>query len=560
MKKLPIGLSDFKEIIEEDYYYIDKTLLIDELLKSNGKVVLITRPRRFGKTLNLSMLRYFFENSEVSNKHLFTDTAIWKHEEYHELQGAYPVIFLTFKDIKEDSWKLAYESLVSLLSDEFKKYKNVLMPSLSIDDKEDYEAIVNKTASITLYGNSLQFLSRLLRVHYKKRVLVFLDEYDAPLHAGYDKGYYPDVIQFIRKLFSAALKDNSNLERGYLTGILRAAKEGVFSGLNNLNVFSLLDTTFSDKFGFTHDEVSKLLKDYRLLKLKNNVRHWYDGYRSGNTKELYNPWSLMLCIQSKGEFFPYWANTSNNELIKKLIAQSDETAKTELEDLLRGRPLIKEITDTVVIPGIENDSVALWSLLLFTGYLTFNSYKVKKGLKFCNLVIPNEEITILFEGLIKKIFNQTLTDNKVESLKKALVAGDQEQVGEILQEFVINSMSAFDIAHNEPERSYHLFVLGLLILFIDQYEVKSNRESGYGRYDIMLIPKSKKGVGIIIEFKKVSSFAKETLKGAAQKALDQINEREYAQELYQRGIKKVIIYGIAFHSKKLLVLVEKPIT
>ena len=272
----------------------------------------------------------------------------------------------------------------------------------------------------------------------------------------------------------------------------------------------------------------------------------------GDTSALYNPWSLLECVDNKGKLLPYWSNTSDNELVKRLIAQADQSAKTELEDLLLDNPVVKEIKDTISLPGIENDSVALWSLLLFAGYLTFDSYKIVKGKVICNLALPNQEIILLFQDLIKKIVSQTLTENKIESLKKALITGQHERVEELLQEFVINSMSVFDIAHNEPEKSYHLFVLGLLVLLSDSYQVKSNKESGYGRYDILLIPHNPKDIGIIIEFKKVSSLKKEKIKDSAQKAFDQIVSKKYAQELHQHGIKDCIAYGIAFQGKAVI--------
>lgn len=548
--KIPIGISDFKEVIEDGYYYVDKTLFIEELKHTNGKVLLIPRPRCFGKTLNLSMLKYFYEISETSNAYLFHKTAIWGETPYRSLQGAYPVIFITFKSCKDRIWSKVYADMTDVITQEFRRHFDHLAPTLQKHELDDYLAIVNRTASQTLYTNSLFFLTTLLHRSYKKRVMVFIDEYDAPIHAAYTHGYYKQMIDFMRSLMTAVLKDNKSLERGVLTGILRSAKEGIFSGLNNLRVCTLLETKFSDKFGFTSHEVDQFLADARLIKKGALIKEWYNGYTSGTLK-IYNPWSLLECIDHKGEIEAYWANTSDNELIKKLIAQSDEKVKTDLELLLEGTPIVKEIDKGLTLPGIENNQRALWSLLLFAGYLTFTKVRRHDGKAFYTLALPNEEIKLLYQELITSIFEQSLGLAKIEHLKESLSAPTSEQFSDLLQEFIIKSMSSFDIPESEPERSYHTFVLGLLVLLSDRYELKSNRESGYGRYDIMLIPHEKKQWGIIIEFKKVSPTAGETLSTAARRAIDQIKEKNYAQELRDRGVTKIAAFGIGCKGKKI---------
>ncbi len=338
---------------------------------------------------------------------------------------------------------------------------------------------------------------------------------------------------------------------GILTGILRAAKEGIFSGLNNLRVFTLLDNEFQDKFGFTVQEVDYLLKEARLEKKSDAIKQWYNGYRSGS-KMIYNPWSLLECISRKGRLEPYWANTSDNALVMRLIAQDDNIVKSDLEELLNGGSIVKEIDNALIFPGIEQNHKALWSLLLFAGYLTFKSVSRKGGIVRCRLILPNEEIRLLYNQLIKSIFVGSLGVSTMLHLADALDNLDGERLNEMLQKFVLNTMSTFDITEKEPEISYHMFVLGLLVVLSDTYEVSSNKQSGYGRYDILLIPKNKKKRGIVIEFKKVSTSDK-TLEVAANRALGQIVHMNYAQVLKDRGIKKIGAFGVACKGKKVLV-------
>ena len=553
MKNIPIGISDFKEIINEDYYYVDKTLLIKELHESTGSVILIPRPRRFGKTLNLSMVKYFFEKTEADTSALFAKTAIWQHEEYRKLQGTLPVISLTFKDVKEENWENCYKKLVSIISKTFEYHQAVLEKKLSEHQRNYYRAIIERRADEVAYHESLSFLSKLLYEAYNEKVIILIDEYDAPIHAGYAHDYYKQVTQFMRSLLTSVLKDNTYLKRGILTGILRTAKEGIFSGLNNLKVYSLLNKTFQDKFGFTQQEVTQLVSDYDLSESLPEIQEWYNGYTFGSMR-MYNPWSLLMCMSEEGALLPYWVNTSDNQIIKKIIASSGVEVKTDLELLLDDQAITKVIDETLLFPGIENNAQAVWSLLLFSGYLTFTSCDLKEGIISCNLIIPNKEIRLLYRMLIKDIFQATLKTEINKQLLQALKQGDVALFSQLLQEFVINSISMFDLPNDEPEKSYHLFVLGLLVTLLDTYYVKSNRESGYGRYDIMLIPHDKNQFGFIVEFKKVSTYLKETLEIAAQRALEQVITKEYAAELKALGIKKIKALGIAFQGKNILVL------
>jgi hypothetical protein len=553
MKNLPIGISDFSKLIKGDYYYVDKTLLIKEILESSGEVQLIPRPRRFGKTLNLSMLKYFFEKTDHDNSALFTHTKIWQDENYRKHQGKYPVIYLTFKDVKEEKWEIAYKKIVSLISREFERHIVLAKKHLSAFQLNKYTAIIEERADLVDYHNSLFILTKLLHEAYNEQVIVLIDEYDAPIHAGYAHGYYQDTIQFMRSFLTPALKDNDSLNRGILTGILRTAKEGIFSGLNNLKVYSLLNNTFQDKFGFTQQEVERLFNDFNLSPLLDDAQQWYNGYTFGSTT-IYNPWSLLMCISEQGAFQPYWVNTSDNLVIKKLLTLSDIEVKTDFELLLSGKSVAKVVDEAIIFPGIEKNDQALWSLFLFTGYLTYTSCELNEGITTCSLTIPNKEIKFLYNNFIKEIVQGLLKTAKVTTFVKALTTGDVETFGILLQEFVLNSISFYDLPINEAEKSYHLFVLGLLALLADSYQIKSNRESGHGRYDIMLIPHDKNNLGIVIEFKKATE--KETLEIAAQRALEQINNKKYAQELIASGIKHIKAYGIAFKGKDVLVLAE----
>lgn len=573
MKRLPIGVSDYKKMIEGDYYYVDKTLFIKEILEKGGEVTIIPRPRRFGKTLNLSMLHYFFERTDEDKSHLFSHTAIWKDEKSKEHFGQYPVIYLTFKAIKQLDWESCYEKITNVIAVEFSRHRYLIKNETEIDIANKFNAILNQTANQVAYEESLLFLSGLLYAYHKKQVIILIDEYDAPIHAAYLNGYYQKLVGFIRNLLTAALKDNNFLKFGVVTGILRAAKEGIFSGLNNPLVSTILSSEFQDKFGFTQDEVKSLLSDQGLLNMLADVKDWYDGYTFRDT-QIYNPWSIISCAYQRGDLKTYWLNTSDNQLIKNVLIHAGEDVKSDLELLLVGQSIDKEVEEAVIIPGIERNSRAVWSLLLFTGYLTYSKQRLVEAVTIATLTIPNKEIKILYAQLIKDVFEQSLTSSHIQHLFQALTTGDSATFQTIFQDFIINSMSYWDLPENEAEKSYHLFVLGLLVLLHDSYEVSSNRDpadaswenfgaklgygglrSGYGRYDIMLIPRQPNKLGIVMEFKKVSE--KETLDKAADEALAQIKEKQYVAELRKRGIKSVQLIGIAFEGKKILVKSER---
>lgn len=551
-KRLPIGISDYKIIIEEDYLYVDKTLLVEELVGKQTIIALIPRMRRFGKTLNLSMLRYFFEKSDSDTSHLFKSMKIWQNEKMRVLQGQFPVIFLSLKDVKFATWQDTFESLASLVADEYKRHLYLLDAKTLVEkEKEIYTSILQEKASPSLLTKSLSYLTEWLHRFHGKRVILLIDEYDTPAHAAYVGGYYNVLIPFLRNWLSSGLKDNKSLERGVLTGILRIAKETIFSGLNNIKTFTILSDDFQDKFGFLESEVNELLQEYGFRDKSDAIRCWYNGYRIGSCQGIYNPWSVLNCLADRGALAPYWVNTSENALMKQLITQAPYNLKADLEVLLNGGSIEKTIEDGVVFTQLEKSSEAIWSLLLFSGYLTIGatpSYGTP-----VNLRIPNLEVEELYKSLIVDWF-KSIPETNYHLLLKSLTRGDIDTFSQIFQEFLASSVSVFDTGGDEPEKTYHAFVLGMLIGLRDTYEVKSNRESGYGRYDVMLIPKNPKDLGLVLEFKKVGPYEQTDLEGAVASALKQIEDKNYAQELRDRGISRILLLALAFQGKRVAFL------
>jgi hypothetical protein len=553
-KKLPIGLSDFKRIIEDDYYYADKSLFIKEMIDSSSIVTLLPRPRRFGKTLNLSMLRYFFEKSPVANRALFEKLKIWRAgEEYTNKQGVYPVIYLTFKDVKNDRWELCFNKIKAAIGEEYERHNYLLDSSvLTPAEQEFFTKIVFKKAGPDEYELSLKNLSAYLERYHDCKVIILIDEYDAPIQNEFINGYYQEIINFMRNLLSGALKDNSNLEKGVLTGILRIAKESIFSGLNNLEVCSLLKTPYSDHFGLLETEVEEMLKYYEIESKSQEIKNWYNGYIFGENT-IYNPWSIINYVKNwRDGFLPYWVNTSSNDLVKQIITRSGREVKEDLEILLKGENIRKAVDDNTVFGEIENDAETVWSFLLFSGYLKTVAMELIEGVSYYEMAIPNKEVKCLYNQIILGWFKQSIYNDRLQMMLKGLVTGDLETFELIFYEFVLKTFSYFDTGFEEPERVYHAFVLGLLVSLNDTYEVKSNRESGFGRYDVMLIPKEAQGKGIVFEFKKVNRAKKETLDEAADAALYQIKQKKYEQELRDRGVKDLIKIGIAFEGKEIL--------
>lgn len=536
--------------MEGGFAYVDKSLLIQEIIEKGGVVTLIPRPRRFGKTLNLSMLRYFFEIAEEDTSWLFTSLKIWEEEKYRAMQGQFPVIFLSFYDIGNDTWEKTFSSLQVSISVEFERHRYLLEGAiLSPEEQEIYLALLRREADPALFSKSLYFLTNWLYRFHKKRVILLIDEYDAPVHAAYVKGYYKELIAFLSKWLSGGLKDNGALEFGVLTGILQIAKEGIFSGLNNVKTFSILEEVFQDKFGLVESEVKALLKEFGLEGKMADIEKWYDGYYFGTCERIYNPWSVLNCIDAKGVLEPYWVNTSDNALIAKLITGASGSVKKDVEELYQTHVIEQNIEKAIHFDNLEQNSDAIWSLLLFTGYISLSRpfvYGVKSGLK-----IPNREVLELYRLMILGWFKKSLDKDNYELLLNSLTQGDVDTFFKLFKSFVVSTFSMFDVTEAQPERVYHAFVLGILVGLQDSYEIKSNRESGYGRYDVILFPKKARDLGIIIEFKKADSG--DSLELACSQALKQIKEKHYAQELLDRGIVRILCLAIAFEGKKVLI-------
>lgn len=551
-KNIPIGISDYKELISNNYYYVDKTLLIKDIRES-GQVVLAPRPRRFGKSLNLSMLRYFFELGETKNDYLFAHTAIWQTQ-YRDLQGQFPVIFVSFKNIFQTTYEQMLKKFEYTIAAEYERlsyitHGNILQPH----EKERFNRIRSEAATLIDLGSSLEFLLSMLHKYHNKKVIILIDEYDVPVQHAFINNFYDTLIPFVKELLTGALKDHTMLEKGVITGNLTLAKSGIFTGLNNLDVFNLTNTRMADRFGFTSQEVDELCAYYGFENIRQEIKKWYNGYTFGKIHGIFNPWSVLKCVSNNGSREMYWANTSDNILLKRLIGRASQSNKSELELVLQDQSVRHTVEESIVFPDLDKRYDLIWSLLLFTGYLTYTTYEIKDGKKECDLIIPNQEIKYLYKELINRIFEESVMGGQSKELLKALIEGNTQVFAQLLQSFVINSMSTFDLPSAEPERSYHLFILGLLVALSDEYVVKSNRESGLGRYDIMLIPKQLQKPGIIIEFKKVWSNKTETIEVASQKALDQILEKKYVQELQEKGVQRIFAYGIAFEGKTLFV-------
>ena len=554
-KSIQIGTSDFRELIEGYNYFIDKSLLIKEFIENGAKVVLTPRPRRFGKTLNLSMLRYFFDiRTKEETKNLFKGLKIENESKILKNQGAYPVIFITFKNQKHLSYEDFKVGIQMMLSNLYKEYEYLLeSDKLSKFDKADFKEIISRKAPVGIFSEGISNLMMYMNKHYGKKVMLFIDEYDVPIQEAYILGYYDEMIVLMRNLLTSALKDNMYLEKAMITGILRVAKESIFSGLNNLEVDTILGYDFNDKFGFTVEEVEKLLNYCDTMDEIENIKKWYNGYIFGG-EVIYNPWSVLNYLKKKREGFkPYWINSSSNDLIKKLLLKGDNNMKIELEELIEGKSISKVIDDNIVMSEVEDSNENIWSFLLMSGYLKSVKTENIEGLLNCELKIPNQEVLIFYNNLIKKWFLETMTNQKYELMLDTLTSGNIKVFEGIFKEFVINNLSYFDVSGKEPERVYHAFVLGMLISLSNDYEVKSNKESGYGRYDVMIIPSDVSRTGIIIEFKKIDYFLDDTIEQATKEALNQIEEKKYETELLQKGVNNILKLAIVFKGKEIKV-------
>jgi hypothetical protein len=545
-----IGTDDFAEIIQKENTYIDKSLWIKELLEDGSKVLLFPRPRRFGKTLNMSMLRYFLEVSGREDyRELFEGLAVEQFPEIIAHQGKYPVIFVSLKSIKKDDFQSAMEGIGLLIQNLFLSYKSLCV-GLDPAYQARFNRILDLTASQEELSLSLQFLSEILAKTYSQKAWILIDEYDTPIQQAWLMGYYEKMKSFMQGFLGAALKGNNSLYKSVLTGILRVSKEGMFSDLNNVTVHSMLSAHYGQYFGFTESEVDEICEMAGLVEQRINVREWYNGYKFGEI-DIYNPWSIINFAKNKS-FEPYWVKTGNSAIIENLIAKGSGSLKADFEVLMRGEIITKPIDENISLPEINsNAELAIWSFLLFSGYLKVVHKETTNQMPNCKIQIPNEEIKGIYQRYFMGWLSQSSSPAQSEEMLRALVTGDIETFEEIFQDFMETSFSYFDIDQKAPEKLYHALVLGMLVSLRNTHQVISNRESGYGRYDVMIEPKDPSKLGVVIEFKSVRK--EELMEKALQDALAQIEDKHYAASLNARGIQKILKLGIVFCGKKVLI-------
>ena len=539
MKRIPIGLSDFKHLIEEDFYYFDKTKFIDEIIQDGAQVKLFTRPRRFGKTLNMSMLKYFFDIKEAEeNRKIFKDLYIEKTDSFKE-QGQYPVIFLSLKDLKARTWEIMEKDIKSTVASLFSEYK-YLLKDLDKFDTITFENVIMKNIELENLKEILKFLTKILYEKYNKKVIVLIDEYDSPLVSAYTNGYYENAKDFFKTFYSLVLKDNNYLQMGVLTGIIRVIKAGIFSDLNNLSTYTILSDDYTDSYGLTEEEVEKSLKDYGIEAEISNVKDWYDGYRFGDS-EVYNPWSIINFLRFK-ELRAYWVDTSGNDLINDVLKKITKDTIRALERLFDGEGLRQNISGTSDLSKLLNEN-ELWELLLFSGYLTIEE-KVDEDNYILRL--PNKEVRTLYrKTFFERYFGR---GNKLSDLMEALTENRIEDYEENLQEILLTSVSYNDTKKGN-EAFYHGLIMGMGLYLEGEYITKSNIESGLGRYDFLIEPKNKSKRAFIMEFKSTDSIEK--LEEISKEALKQIEDKKYDISLKQNGIKEITYIGIAFCGKQI---------
>lgn len=546
-KSLPIGVSDFK-LATTGYYYVDKTLMIRDFLDKKPMVSLFTRPRRFGKTLNMDMLRVFFEKTNEDTSVYFKDKQIWQCGDYYtKHQGRYPVIFLTFKDVKSMTWEETFQKIRRLISLEFIRHNELETSSvLTAYEKEQYHLLAGDSGDEVDCQMGLQLLSLLLHKHYGRECIIIIDEYDTPIQQGHTCNFYPEIVNFMRNFFSGGLKDNPHLAFGFLTGILRVAKESIFSGMNNLKTYSILDDGYSSYFGFTEKEVKDMLRYYGKDDKYNELSEWYDGYRFGNT-EIFNPWSVINYISDNCFPKAFWQSTGSNEIIGEIIQTATPEITKDLYKLLCGEKIAAYIDTGVIYPEVQNNPYSIYSFLLVAGYLKVaNIYPQSDGNFMCDVAIPNKEITFVYE---KEVLNRTNQNSLAISISQAIFSKDTQKLQALLEDFMVKSISSIDGAN---EGFYHGMMLGLCAILGNRYKIRSNRESGLGRFDIQLMPLTKGMPGFIFEFKHTKDEHTD-LSALADSTLQQIEAKKYDTELRDNGVNSIISIGIAFRGKSAVV-------
>ena len=548
-KPLPIGVEDFKRLVDNEYYFIDKTLMIKELLENKETVNLFTRPRRFGKTLNMSMLQRFFEATEKSNAYLFDGLKIAAYPEYMAYQGKYPVISISLKSMKQKNFTLAFETYKYLIKSEYSRHKDFIFSKNVLDEEEKarYLSFIQVDATETMYNQAIGFLSNCLKKAYQQNVIILIDEYDVPLENAYHEGFYDDMTNLIRSCFESALKTNPSLEFAVLTGCLRVSRESIFTGLNNLKTYSITKNKFSQYFGFTQEEMQEILQNFSLKQYAETIAKWYDGYRFGLT-EIYNPWSVLNCIDSylQNDMVacePYWSNTSSNRIVKRLIEESNERTKSMVEELINGTPIHTQIFKDVTYGTIDVNQDYIWSFLLFTGYLKIISCETVGDETYYDMVIPNVEIKSIYKNTIRSWFIDHINRDSRTDILESVIHADAEKLEDLLCTWLTNTISCFD----EQENYYHGFVTGLVSGF-SGYMVVSNRESGNGRFDLVVKQRSRWHHAAILEFKVVEKYNQMTK--ACEDALRQIEEKDYEASLRDEQYENIAKLGICFCQKR----------
>ena len=547
-KPLPIGIEDFKEVIDSGYYFVDKTLMIKDLIVNKVKVGLFTRPRRFGKTLNMSIIQRFFEKTDESNAYLFDRLKISEYPECMQYQGQSPVISISLKSMKQGSYKDAFHMFKVLIAREYDRHKVILKSGKISDSEKDlFHSILTQKAEDAFYLDSIKFLSDIIVKYYNKNVIILIDEYDVPLENAFHQGFYTDMVNLIRSVFESALKTNPSLDRAFLTGCLRVSKESIFTGLNNLQIFSIMSTKFDDSFGFTQEEINVMLECYDLTDKSSDIAHWYDGYKF-NDVDIYNPWSVLNYLseaveKSSALCKPYWSNTSSNEIVKRLIEESNDRTKNAIEELINGTPVRAQIYEDITYGTIDVNSEYIWSFLLFTGYLKVINYETIGDETYYEMVIPNTEVKSIYKNTIRAWFEKKINADGRTDILEAILKADAEKLEDLLCTWMVNTISCFD----EQENYYHGFVTGLVSGF-NGYMVVSNRESGNGRFDLVVKQRSKWNYAAILEFKIVDKYNQMTK--ACEDALKQIEEKDYEASLRDEQYENIAKLGICFCQKR----------
>lgn len=552
--KFPIGIDNFQELIEQNYTFVDKSLFIKEIMNDGAKVILITRPRRFGKTINLSMLEFFLSIVAKPKKDLINNLEIAKDKAFCDFyQNKYPVIFVTFKNVVAENFIEAKKSIANIISVLYGKLRPIIYDNLNDYDKNDFDLIEKSLADDVKLSSSLERLSYFVYKATNKKSVILIDEYDTPMHVGYVNGYYDKISTLIRTMFGMALKGNDYLHKALLTGITKIAAESLFSDLNNIVNYSVLDKKYSQYFGFLENEVISLVNNLSIKIDIEKIKDWYNGYVFGDSV-IYNPWSIINCLSKDGFFAPYWVNTSQNQLIKKLLDDSQSILKFKLERLLLGESLQEYLQYNIVFQLLGKSEEAFWSLFLYTGYLRAENVELTELGLSANLTIPNQEIRFIYNDIIRNWFKASLNYGGYIDFIGSLKDGNLELFENFIAEYISESGSYFDFNKNTKEQVFHSFILGLVVGLRDQYLIKSNQESGYGRFDVAFVPYDKNKNGIILEFKTSDSL--NNLQDKAKEALDQIKDKKYLNIFKDHKITNVKAIGLAFFGKNVKLLFE----